>query len=58
MSLGFAAVVAFLPHIFKLSIAEMMPRHWIMLAAITAGGVMVLILGTLAVRPLLKKLEA
>ena len=58
MSLGFAAVTAFLPHVFKLSTAEMTPRHWIMLAAITAAGVMVLLLGTLAVRPHLKKLEA
>ena len=57
MCCGFAAAAAFLPGLFKLSVAAMTARHWIMLAAITAAGVMVLILVTLAVRPLLKKLE-
>ena len=57
MSVGFVCVAAFLPAVFKLNVAEMTARHWIMLSAITAAGVAVLILGTLIVRPILLKLE-
>ena len=57
MCVLFAASAAFLPDLFKLSVSAMTGRHWIMLAAITAAGVMVLLLGTLAVRPLLRRLE-
>ena len=58
MSIGFVCAAAFLPRMFSLCVYEMTARHWIMLAAITAAGVAVLILGTLAVQPLLKKLES
>lgn len=57
MSAAFACAAAFLPKVFSLCVYEMTARHWIMLAAITAAGVAVLILGTLIVRPLLRKLE-
>jgi cation-transporting ATPase E len=56
MSAAFAGAVALFPALFKLDPASMTGRHWIMLAAITAAGVAVLIIGTLAVRPLLYKL--
>ena len=58
MCAGFVAAVAFLNGLFKLYIYDLSARHWIMLAAITAAGVAVLILGTLGVRPLLNKLES
>jgi cation-transporting ATPase E len=57
MCAAFAAAVAFLPDMFALSVYEMTARHWIMLSAITAAGVAVLILGTLLVKPMLKKLD-
>lgn len=52
----FVGAVAALPGLFRLYTDAMTARHWIMLAAITAAGIAVLILTTLAVRPLLKKL--
>ncbi len=58
MCAAFAAAVAFLPGMFALSVYEMNARHWIMLSAITAAGVAVLILGTLIVQPILRKLES
>ncbi|MBR4906326.1 MAG: HAD-IC family P-type ATPase, partial [Clostridia bacterium] len=58
MSVGFVCAVAFLPNVFALNVFEMTVRHWIMLSAITAAGVAVLILGTLLVTPVLKKLES
>lgn len=58
MCAGFVAAVAFLNGLFKLYIYDLSARHWIMLAAITAAGVAVLILGTLGVHPLLNKLES
>ncbi len=58
MSVGFACAVAFLPNVFSLNVFEMTARHWIMLSAITAAGVAVLILGTLLVQPILRKLES
>lgn len=57
MCAGFLAAVIWLPELFRLHISDMTGRHWIMLAAITAAGVAVLIIGTLIVRPMLKKLE-
>lgn len=56
MCVGFACTVAFLPKVFSLFVYEMTARHWIMLSAITAAGVAVLIMGTLIVQPILKKL--
>lgn len=58
MSVGLVCAVAFLPNVFALNVYELTARHWIMLSAITAAGVAVLILGTLAVAPMLKKLES
>ena len=57
MSVGFVCAVAFLPDMFSLNVYELTARHWIMLAAITAAGIIVLILGTLLVQPTLNKLE-
>lgn len=57
MCAAFTAAVAFLPGMFALSVYTMTARHWIMLSAITAAGVAVLILGTLLVQPVLKKLD-
>ena len=58
MCVGFTCAVAFLPKVFSLYVYEMTARHWIMLSAITAAGVAILILGTLLVQPVLKKLKA
>ena len=57
MSVLFFCAVAFLPDWFMLNVHEMTYRHWVMFAAIVAAGIAVLILGTLIVRPILKKLE-
>ncbi len=55
---GFGGLIKKLPEIFKLSVCDLGSEHWIMLAAITAAGIAVLILGTLALQPLLRKAEA
>ncbi len=55
---GFAAFLKRLPEVFRLYVCDLSARHWIMLAAITAAGIAALILGTLALRPFLKKLES
>ena len=54
---GFAGFVVRLPEIFRLYVCDLNTRHWIMLAAITAAGIAALILGTLALRPLLRRTE-
>ena len=58
MWVAFASAVAFLPGGFSLSVYEMTARHWIMLSAVTAAGIVVLILGTLLVQRPLRKLES
>ena len=58
MWVAFASAVAFLPGVFSLSVYEMTARHWIMLSAVTAAGIVVLILGTLLVQRPLRKLES
>ncbi len=57
MCLGFAGAVTLLPGMFALHTLEMTSEHWRMLAAMIAGGLTVLLLGTLILRPLMKKLE-
>jgi cation-transporting ATPase E len=58
MCAGFAGAVALFPGIFSLHTAEMTPEHWGTLAIMTAGGLAVLLLGSLLLRPAMKKLEA
>lgn len=57
MCAGFAGAVAFFPSVFALHPEAMASQHWMMLAGMIAAGVAVLLLGTLAVRPVMKKLE-
>ena len=56
MSAAFAALVAFMPGMFALNTQLMGPQHWLLLAELTAGGVAVLALGRLALRPVMKRL--
>ncbi len=58
MCVGFAGGVAMFPGIFALHTQAMAPQHWLLFAAVAAGGIAVLLIGTLLVRPMLKKLEA
>ena len=58
---GVIAAIIWMPgvkDVLNLFVDEMTFRHWVMLAAITAAGIATLILGTIALRPLLRKLEA
>ena len=57
MCLGFAGAVTLLPGMFALHTLEMTAEHWMALAAMIAGGLMILLLGTLILRPLMTKLE-
>lgn len=57
MCAAFAGAVLLFPDIFALHIGAMATRHFLMLAIMTAVGLAVLILGSFAVRPLLKKAE-
>jgi hypothetical protein len=57
MCVAFAGAVLLFPDIFALHIGAMATRHFLMLAIMTAVGLAVLILGSFAVRPLLKKAE-
>ena len=57
MCAGFAGAAALLPDLFALHPETLSSSHWTMLAAMTAGGLAVLLLGTAAVRPILRKLE-
>ena len=57
MCVAFAGAVLLFPDIFALHIGAMATRHFVMLAIMTAVGLAVLILGSFAVRPLLKKAE-
>ena len=57
MCAGFAGAVTLLPGMFALHTQEMTAEHWGALAAMIAGGLMILLLGTLLLRPLMKKLE-
>ncbi len=58
MCVGFAGGVALLPGVFALHTQVMAPQHWLLFAAVAAGGIAVLLIGSLLVRPMLKKLEA
>ena len=57
MAVGFAGAVAFLPNVFALHVSAMEPQNWATLAYMIGGGIAVLLAGTFAVRPMLKKLE-
>ena len=57
MCAGFAGAVTLFPGVFALHTLEMMPEHWMTLAAMTAGGLAVLFLCTFLLRPMMKKLE-
>ena len=56
MSAAFAALAAFAPELFALHTRSMAPQHWALLVKLTAGGIAALILGRLALRPLLRRL--
>ena len=57
MCLGFVGAVAFFPGIFALHPQAMTAQNWLTLAGMAAGGIAVLLLGTLAVRPMMRRLE-
>ena len=57
MCAGFAGVVALFPGVFALHAQAMTAQHWLTLAIMTVCGIAILLLGRLAVRPLLRKLE-
>ena len=58
MCVGFAGGVALFPGVFALHTQAMAPQHWLLFAAVAAGGIAVLLIGSLLVRPMLKKLES
>ena len=53
----FAGAVALLPGVFALHPQLLAAEHWLLLVLLCAGGLAVLVFGTLALRPLMKKLE-
>ena len=57
MCAGFACAVAFLPSFFSLHVSAMTAQHWIMFATITAVGLAVLLIGSFALKPMIKRLE-
>ena len=57
MAVGFVGAVAFLPGVFALHVQAMAPQNWATLAYMIGGGLAVLLAGTFAVRPMIKKLE-
>ena len=58
MCLGFAGVVAFLPGVFALHVSTLTTQHWLTLGYMTAGGIAVLFIARLLLRPMMKKLES
>ena len=57
MCAGFAAAVAFFPQLFSLDIQSFTSSNWISLALMTVGGLAVLVIARLIVRPFLNKLN-
>ncbi|MBR5948336.1 MAG: HAD-IC family P-type ATPase [Clostridia bacterium] len=57
MCLGFAAAAAFFPTVFSLEIHSFTSANWLALALMTAGGLAVLVIARLIVRPFLHKLD-
>ena len=57
MCAGFAGAVSFFPGIFALAPQALTAGHWMLLAGMAAGGILVLLLGTLALRPIMRRLE-
>ena len=57
MCAGFAGAVTLLPGMFSLCSLEMLAGYWGILAAMIAGGLAVLLTGTVLLRPTMKKLE-
>lgn len=58
MCLGFAGIVAFLPGVFALHVSILTVQHWLTLGYMTAGGIAILFLTRLLLRPTMKRLEA
>ena len=58
MCVGFAGVAALFPNVFALHVQAMTAQHWMTLVYMIVGGIAVLFLARLAVRPMMKKLEA
>ena len=57
MCAGFALAVAFLPHVFFLHVTEMTVREWVVAGGVTAAGLLVLVGGTLVLKPIERKLK-
>ena len=57
MVIGYVGALAFLPKLFLLEIYAMTGANWLQLAAITVGGLAVLLVGTKALTPAVRRLE-
>ena len=57
MVIGYVGALAFLPKLFLLEIYAMTGTNWLQLAAITVGGLAVLLAGTKALTPAVRRLE-
>ena len=57
MVIGYVGALAFLPKLFLLEIYAMTGTNWLQLAAITVGGLAVLLVGTKALTPAVRRLE-
>lgn len=57
MCAGFAGAVTLLPGLFALHPESLTAHHWLLLGAVTLGGLAVLLLSTLALRPTMKRLD-
>jgi len=55
--IGYVGALAFLPKLFLLEIYAMTGTNWLQLAAITVGGLAVLLVGTKALTPAVRRLE-
>ena len=58
MVIGYVGALAFLPKLFLLEIYAMTGTNWLQLAAITVGGLAVLLAGTKALTPAVRRLES
>ena len=57
MVIGYVGALAFLPKLFLLEIYAMTGTNWLQLATITVGGLAVLLAGTKALTPAVRRLE-
>ena len=57
MVIGYVGALAFLPKLFLLEMYAMTGTNWLQLAAITVGGLAVLLVGTKALTPAVRRLE-